>query len=162
GLGPDRLYDELLQLDRRHARDTAGVLLTALKEDMGDIVAIANTVLVGVAGRHAIAAVVEDAAHQDGGRGFKAGPPRPSGPGKFGLNSLEGGTIDDGGVLARMGLAPVDHLADVEAVLEKMRQRAYAVWTATLATAVRESTDLRHDASTGKFLGERPDRAAFK
>src|SRR5262249_18031015 len=35
-----------------------------------------------------------------------------------------GGTIDDGGMLAGMGLPPVDHLADVEAVLEKMRQRA--------------------------------------
>ena len=34
---------------------------------MGDIVAIMDAVLVGVAGRHAIAAVVEDAAHQDGG-----------------------------------------------------------------------------------------------
>jgi tripartite-type tricarboxylate transporter receptor subunit TctC len=42
-LGADRLDDELLQLDRRHARDTTGVLLTALKEGMGDIVAIANT-----------------------------------------------------------------------------------------------------------------------
>jgi len=34
--------------------------------------------------------------------------------GKLGLNSFEGGTIDHGGMLAGMGLAPVDHLADVE------------------------------------------------
>ena len=53
-LGADRLDDELLQLDRRHAGDTSGVLFTALKEGMGDIVAITNAVFVGVAGRHAI------------------------------------------------------------------------------------------------------------
>jgi hypothetical protein len=57
-LGPDRLDDELLQLDRRYARDMTGVLFTALKEDVGDIIAIMNAVLVGVAGRQAIAAGV--------------------------------------------------------------------------------------------------------
>jgi hypothetical protein len=30
GVGPDRLHDEPLQLDRRHARGTAGVLVAAL------------------------------------------------------------------------------------------------------------------------------------
>jgi hypothetical protein len=97
------LDDEPLQWDRRHAGDTTGVLFTALKEDMGDIVAITNPVLVGVAGRHAIAAVVEDAAHQDGGRFFNADSPRPSVLGKLGLDSFEGGTIDDGRMLAGMG-----------------------------------------------------------
>jgi hypothetical protein len=67
GLGTDRLDDELLQLDRRQASDTAGFILTALKEDMGDIVAIPNAAFVGVAGRHPIAAFVEDVAQQDGG-----------------------------------------------------------------------------------------------
>jgi hypothetical protein len=42
---------------------------------MENIVAIANTVPVGVAGRHAIAAVVEDAAHQDGGGGAQLSRP---------------------------------------------------------------------------------------
>jgi hypothetical protein len=49
----------------------------ALEQHMGDIVAIANTVPVGVAGRHAIAAVVEDAAHQDGGGVIEAQLSRP-------------------------------------------------------------------------------------
>jgi hypothetical protein len=73
-LGADRLDDELLQLDRRHARDATGIFFTALKEAMGDIVAITNAVLVGVAGRHAIAAVVEDAAHKDRWGTFDAHP----------------------------------------------------------------------------------------
>jgi hypothetical protein len=62
-----------------------------------------------VAGRHAIAAVVEDAAHQEGGRTFNAHPPRPSVLGKLGLDSFEGRTIDDVRMLAGMGLPPVDH-----------------------------------------------------
>jgi hypothetical protein len=57
-------------------------------------------------------------------------PLRPSLVGKLGLDCVEGGTIDDGGMLARMGLAPVDHFADVESVLEKMRQGAESrPWT---------------------------------
>jgi hypothetical protein len=44
-----------------------GVLFTALKDGMGDIVAITDAALVLAAGRHAIAAIVEDAAHQDRG-----------------------------------------------------------------------------------------------
>src|SRR5262249_2381932 len=82
--------------------------------------------------------------------------------GKLSLDSFEGGTIDDGGMLARMSLPPVDHLADIEAVFEKMRQRAHAVGTATLDAAIREGTDLRHDVSAGEFLGESTDRAAFE
>jgi hypothetical protein len=115
-----------------------------------------------VAGRHAIAAVIEDAAHQDCRRVFNADPPRPRVLGELHLDSFEGGTIDDGRMLAGMGLPSVDHLADVEAILEEMRQGAHAVRTATLGTAAREGTDLRHDVSAGEFLGEGSDRAAFE
>jgi hypothetical protein len=101
-----------------------------------------------------IAAVVEDAAHQDGGGTFDAHPPRPSVVGKLGLDSFEGGTIDDGGMLAGMSVTLVDHLADVEAVFEEMRQSAHTVRSATLGGAAREGTDLRHDVSAGEFLGE--------
>jgi hypothetical protein len=66
------------------------------------------------------AAVVEDAAHQNGGRTFDAHPSCPSVVGKLGLDSFEGGTINDGGMLAGMSFTPIDHLANVEAVLEKI------------------------------------------
>src|SRR5262249_8388519 len=111
---------------------------------------------------HAIAAVVEDAAHQDRRGTFDAHPSCPSVVGKLGLDSIEGGTIDDGRMLAGMGLTPVDHLADVEAVLEKMGQRAHAVRTAALDGASREGAALRHDASASEFLGEGSDRAALE
>jgi hypothetical protein len=70
--------------------------------------------------------------------------------------------IEDGDMLPGMGLTAVDHLADVEAFLEEMRQGAHAVRTATLGAPAREGADLRHDVSAGEFLGERPDRAAFE
>jgi hypothetical protein len=63
----NRLHDEPFQRRGRYARDGAGLILAALKEGMGHIVAISHAILVGVAGCHSVAAVVEDAARQDGG-----------------------------------------------------------------------------------------------
>jgi hypothetical protein len=92
----------------------------------------------GWAVAHAIAAVVENATRQDGGRVIEAHLSCPGVLCEQGLDSLEGGTIDGGGMLARMSLTPVDHLADVEAILEKMRQGAHAVRTTTLDAAICE------------------------
>jgi hypothetical protein len=63
-------------------------------------------------------------------RVFDAYPPRSHIFGELGLDRFEGGAINDGLVLAGMGLAAIDHLAEVEAVLEEMGQRADAVGTA--------------------------------
>jgi hypothetical protein len=82
-------------------------LTARLLADMGDIIAITNAVLVGVAGRHAIAAVVEDATHQDGGGAIEAHLSCPGVLCEQGLDSFEGRTIDDGRMLAGMGLPPV-------------------------------------------------------
>jgi hypothetical protein len=136
GLGADRLDDELLQRHRGHACDATGVLVAALKDGMGDIVAISDAILVGVAGRHAIAAVVEEAAHQDRGRVFDAYRPRSHIFGEQGLDRFEGDAINDELVLAGMGLTAIDHLAEVEAVLEEMGQRADAVGATTFGTSV--------------------------
>jgi hypothetical protein len=104
GSGADRLDDELLQRHCGHACDATGVLVAALKQGMGDIVAISDAILVGVGGRHAIAALVEEAADQDRGRVFDAYPPRSHIFGEPGLDRFEGGAINDGLVLAGMGL----------------------------------------------------------
>jgi hypothetical protein len=65
-------------------------------------------------------------------------------------------------VLAGVGLAAVDHLADVEAVPEKMGEGADAVGAATPDASARISLDLRHDLEARKLLGEGPDRTAFE
>jgi hypothetical protein len=90
---------------RDDARDATGVPVAALKQGMGDIVAISYAILVGVGGRHAIAAVIEEAADQDRGRVFDANPPRSHIFGELGLDRFEGGAINDGLVLAGMPAA---------------------------------------------------------
>jgi hypothetical protein len=44
-----------------------------------------------------------------------------------------------------MNFAPIDHLADVDAVLEKMSERADTVRAATLGAAVRYGADFRYE-----------------
>ena len=63
---PERFQDDALDLGRGHARHRAGLVLSALGQDAGDVVAIAGAVLDRVARGHAVAAVVEDAPEQEG------------------------------------------------------------------------------------------------
>jgi hypothetical protein len=76
---------------------------------------------------------------------FDANPSRSHIFGELGLDHIEGGAINDGLVLAGMGLAAIDHLAEVEAVLEEMGQRADAVGPPPL---VRPLAKLRTFAMT--------------
>src|SRR5215207_6184771 len=61
---PEGLEHDALDLGRGHARHRAGLVLSALGQDAGDVVAIAGAVLDRVARGHAVAAVVEDAPEQ--------------------------------------------------------------------------------------------------
>src|SRR3954454_6561838 len=62
---PEGLEDDALDLGRGHARHRAGLVLSPLGQDAGDVVAIAGAVLDRVARGHAVAAVVEDAPEQE-------------------------------------------------------------------------------------------------
>jgi hypothetical protein len=86
-------------------------------------------------GRHPVATVVEDAAHQNGRRVRDADMPFPGILGQLGLDGFERGTIEDRLMLADVGLAPIDHLADVEAVLEEMREGPHAILPASFRSA---------------------------
>ena len=65
-------------------------------------------------------------------------------------------------MLAGMNFATVGHVADVEAVLEEMRERANAVSSASFRPAAREGADLRGDVAPTEFLRQGADRAAFE
>jgi hypothetical protein len=56
---------------------------------------------------------------------------------ELGLDRFEGGAIDDRLMLAGEGLPAINHLADIEAVLEKMSEGADAVRPATPGAAAR-------------------------
>src|SRR5207253_7263438 len=96
-----------------------------LQYGLRDVIAVAGTSLVGMVRTHAVAALVEEASGQKAGQAAQPTPPLARLGGKSGLRRLEQGPIKDRLVVAGMHLAAVDHLADVEAVLEQIGQRPH-------------------------------------
>src|SRR5262249_36405331 len=80
---------------------------------------------VGVGWAHAVAAIVKKAPAQERGRAPQPAAPRARLGRKLGLHRLEQGTIHNRRLFAAIDLAPVDHLADIEAVLDQMRERPH-------------------------------------
>src|SRR4029453_4314606 len=89
-------------------------------------IAVARAALVGVRWTHAIAAIIEKAPAQERGRAAQATAPRARLGRELGLHRLEQRGIENGLMLTAVNLAPVNHLADIEAVLEQMRERPHA------------------------------------
>jgi hypothetical protein len=61
-----------------------------------------------------------------------------------------------------MHFAAIDHLANVEAVLKKMREGTNAIRAATLGAAVGYGADFGHDLSAAELLCQASDRTAFE
>jgi hypothetical protein len=121
------LEDRLLDLGRRHAGDGAGFLLPTLQQRLRDVIAIPNALLVGMAWTHRIAAIVHQEACQSRWRWRTAQLSLDGAIGELGLYRLEQVPIDDRCMLAFVGLAAIDDLADIEAVLEEVGERANPV-----------------------------------
>src|SRR5207247_2768987 len=96
-----------------------------LQHRLGDVIAVTGAVLVGVRWTHAIAAIIEQAPDQERGRAAQAMTPRHRLGRKLGLHRFKHRGIENGLVLAAVNLATVDHLADIETVLEQMGERSY-------------------------------------
>src|SRR5215207_176098 len=126
---PEGLEDDAVDLGRGHARHRAGLVLSPLGQEAGDVVAIAGAVLDRVARGHAVAAIVEDAPEQKG-VGARSGAPlaaallvEPR------LHGLEQRAFDNRLVLAGMALGLVVDRAEVDPVAQKMGERAVAEGT---------------------------------
>ena len=65
------------------------VLGLSLQHGLRDVVTVAHTTLVGVAGAHTVAAIVKQAPGQKGGRAAQPAAPRHGLGGKLGLHGLE-------------------------------------------------------------------------
>ena len=96
----DAVQHEWLDLGRRHARDAAGLVLSVLQERVRDIIAVAHAELVRMRRAHAVAAVVEDAAGQNGGRAPEPDLPGDGVGGELGLHGLEQVAVEDRLMLA--------------------------------------------------------------
>src|SRR5229473_3354733 len=73
-----------------------------------------------MAGRHPVAAIVENSPHQNGGRVRDVRMPFQGTFGQPGLDGVERGAVEDRLMLAGMNFATVGLVADVEAVLEEI------------------------------------------
>src|SRR5262249_37677620 len=117
---------EGLNLGGRNAADQSGRLRLSLQHGLGDVIAVAGAALVGMGWAHAVAANVKKPSAQNRG-----GAPQPAAARyrlgrKFALHRLKQRGFENGLMLRAVNLAPVDDLADIEAVLEQMGERAHA------------------------------------
>src|SRR5258708_35678962 len=114
-----------------------------------------------MAGRHPVAAIVENSPHQNGGRVRDVHMPFQGTFGQPGLDGVERGAVEDRLMLAGMNFATVGHVADVEAVLEEMRERGKAVSPPSFRTAARAGADLRGDVAPTESMRQVADLPAF-
>src|ERR1700674_4839117 len=104
---------------------------------------------------HAVAAVIEDATGQDAG-----GTPEPNFAGnriggKLGLDGLKQLAIEDRLMLSGVNPAAVHDLADVEPILEQMRQRTDAEADAATHAAIQPDSRLGPDTAPVEVLDHR-------
>src|SRR6516162_7668501 len=81
---------------------------------------------------------------------------------KLGLHRREQGTIHNRRLFAAMDLAPVDHLADIEAVLEQIRERPHTKAPPADGPAVRQPPRLAANSPPIEVLRQRADRAKLE
>src|SRR2546426_440958 len=111
---------------------------------------------------HAVAPIVKETTAQDGGRAPYPAAPRHCLGCELGLHRLEQREIENGLVLTAVNLAPVDHLADIEAVLKQISERPYAKAAPAEGPAVRELPRLAANAPTIEVLRQRADGAKLQ
>src|SRR5450759_3710384 len=150
----DAVEHELFDLGSRHTRYAAYFGLSLLHDRVRHIVPVAHAELVRVCRTHTVAAVVEDATGQNGGRALDLHLPRDGVCGELGLHGLEQVTVEDWIVLPTIHLAPVDDLAKVEPVLEQVGERSHAETDTTPLTAISTAICLGSDAAPIEFLDQ--------
>ena len=122
-------------------------LFPSLGDGPRDVVAIAHASLVRVARAHRMPGIVEKQAGEErfGMRVRRAPGHRLIG--KPYLHLLEQVAWHDGFVLPRMNLAPIHHLADVEAIPKNMRQRSAAPCRTAQRASVGQAAIGRRNAA---------------
>ena len=142
----DAVAHEGLDLGGRHAGDAACFGLAILQDRMRHIIPVADAALVRMRRAHPVAAVVEEAAGQNGRRASEPNLPGDGVGGALGLHGLEQVAGEDRLMLAAMHLTPIGDFADVEPVLEQMGKRPHAEADAAAPAAIATAIDLGPDA----------------
>src|SRR5262245_46202871 len=155
-------HDERLSLGGGYAADQSGRRGLSLQHRLGDVIAVADAALVGVSWAHAVAAIVKQAPAQQRGRAPQPAAPRARPGRKLGLHRREQRTIHNRRLFAAMDLATVDHLADIEAVLEQMGERPHAKAPPADGPAVRQPPRLAANSPPIEVLRQRADGAKLQ
>src|SRR5215211_4938124 len=111
---------------------------------------------------HAATVRIKDAAGEERGWATQPAAPRHRLGGKLALHRRKQRGIENGLVFTAVNGATVDHLADIEAVLEQMRERAHAKAAPTDGAAVRSPPQLAADPLAVEVLLKRAHRAELQ
>src|SRR5262245_2192140 len=155
-------HDERLDLGGGNAADQSRRRRLILQHSLGDVIAVAGAALVGVGWAHAVAAIIKQAPAQERGRAPQPAAPRARLGRKLGLHRHEQDTIHNRRLFAAMDLAPVDHLADIEAALEQMGERPHAKAPPADGAAVRQPPRLAANSLAIEILRQRADGAKLE
>jgi hypothetical protein len=120
----NRFYDEGLDFFCRDPFYGPSLFSLPVQKCGRDVVAVLDASPAGMARRHPMAAVIEDAAQK---KRLRLRPRQlviVQLLVQFGLDGIEQLAVNDGGLLACQSLAPEDHLSDVKPVAKQISKRA--------------------------------------
>ena len=119
-----QFYPEPLDIGCRHSAHRSGALGGAMKKDAGQVVSVLAAALADMARAHAVAAVIEDAAGQQGLGVHPCGPMICRLLTQLGLDGVEQVPIENAGLFALEDLTLEWHLTDIEAIAQLVGEAA--------------------------------------
>src|ERR1700692_4434597 len=119
----NRPDDQRLDVGCRHAAHRSGALGCAMEKGAGQVVSVLEAALADMARAHAVAAVIEEAAGQQGLGVHPCGPMICRLLTQLGLDGVEQVPIENAGLFAMEDLTLEWHLTDIEAIAKKVGER---------------------------------------
>src|SRR5246127_1220240 len=119
----NRPDDQRLDVGCRHAAHRSGALGGAMEKGAGQVVSVLAAALADMARAHAVAAVIKDAAGQQGVGVHPCGPMIGRLLTQLGLDGVEKVPMQNAGLFAIEDLTLECHLTDIEAIAKEMGER---------------------------------------
>src|SRR6478672_9551726 len=155
----NRSDDQRLDVGCRHAAHRSGALGGAMEKGGGQVVSVLAAALADMARAHAIAAVIEDAASQQGLGVHPCGPMICRLLAQLGLDGVEQVPIENAGLFAIEDLTLEWHLTDIEAIAQEVGERPAAERNAADGLSGLQRANLGDDALFAQ-VGHQPVEAA--
>src|SRR6476660_8143838 len=147
----NRPDDQRLDVGCRHAAHRSGALGGAMEKDGGQVVSVLAAALADMARAQAVAAVIEDAAGQQGLGVHPCGPMIGRLLTQLGLDSVEQVQIEKARLFAMEDLTLEWHLTDIEAIAQQVGERPAAERNAAEGRSGLQRANLGADALFGQL-----------